>query len=330
MTSAHPTSRPATTARTARARAAVLVMGALLAFGLQGCSFFSIFSGLPFIGHRKPRNPAPASAPQATARPKTADTKSASNAKSKSKATPSDAPVVDERSPDQPYEWYKVAQKRVRADSLESAEAALRSALAMDRAYAPALAMLSRLYYDTGRHAQGIQLVESARSHAGEFAGGFPPALTAGLALHYEALGRHDDARHALQSIGGGRSADVGTAWSYVLLRGATPDSATAPAAADVREHPKSAEAQNNYGITRLRAGDLDAARAAFHKAIDLDAKLPGPYYNLTILEKFYALDDAAAARWFRAYRERSSEDPDSLFAVLGREPARNLAGKDD
>lgn len=307
MTSLHPTSDPIRPApRSRRARAMVMLLVGVLALTLQGCSLMSIFHAIPFLGSRHPKGARPAA--------------------SKAKA----APVADASSPDHPYEWVRVAQKRQRADSLESAEAALRSALALNRSYAPALAMLSKLYYESGRSEQGVQLIESARNRASEFEGGFPPELTAGLALHYDALGRQDDARRTLQSIGGNGARDLGGAWSFVLLRSATPDSASGPATAAVREHPRSAVDQNNYGITRLRAGDLEAARTAFRRAIDLDSKLAGPYYNLTILEKFYALDDAAAARWFQAYRERSHDDPDSLFAALGRAPARDLAGKDD
>ena len=75
---------------------------------------------------------------------------------------------------------------------------------------------------------------------------------------------------------------------------------------------------QNNFGITKLRAGDVRAAREAFLAAIELDAKLPGPYYNLAILEQFYTFDEPAARRWFDAYWQRAKDDPDSLVRALG------------
>jgi Flp pilus assembly protein TadD len=93
-----------------------------------------------------------------------------------------------------------------------------------------------------------------------------------------------------------------------------------------VRDEPKRAANQNNYGITRLRAGDPDGAREAFQKAIKLDPTLPGPYYNLAILEKFYLFDDAAAAKWYAAYRARSSDDPDGLAHVFAAPAAGNAA----
>src|SRR4029453_3853658 len=95
-------------------------------------------------------------------------------------------------------------------------------------------------------------------------------------------------------------------------MRGASPDSANAAAAAMVRDRPKSAANQNNAGIARLRAGDPDGAEKLFQRAIELDSRLPGPYYNLAILEKFYRLDDSGAGRWF-------PEDP----RPARRQPAR-------
>ena len=95
-----------------------------------------------------------------------------------------------------------------------------------------------------------------------------------------------------------------------------------------VREHPGSAAHQNNYGITRLRAGDVEGARKAFAAAIDRDSKLAGPYYNLAILEKYYRFDDGAASRWFGEYWKRSHDDPDGLAAVFGMKPVRSLAAE--
>jgi tetratricopeptide (TPR) repeat protein len=221
--------------------------------------------------------------------------------------------------PQEPYWPYRLGQLLLARDSVAQAENALHESLARNRAYAPALALLSKLYYDSGRHTQAIELLEVARSAPG----GMPDALHAGLALHYDALGRGDLARGAIAGVG--RAGD-GSALVYVRLRGDAPDSAAAPASAALRQDGKSAANQNNYGITRLRAGDPTAARRAFQEAIELDPKLPGPYYNLAILEKFYLLDDAAAAKWFRLYRQRSGEDPDSLAQVFVTEPGRQLS----
>jgi tetratricopeptide (TPR) repeat protein len=227
--------------------------------------------------------------------------------------------------PTEPYWPYHVAELYVGADSLALAEPALREALARDATYAPALALLSKLEYDSGRHLEAIQMLEAVRQKAGHL----PPELLAGLALHYGAIERTDLAATAVAGMAHSERSEVSTALVCVTLQGATPDSATALAAELVRRNPHSAACQNNYGITRLRAGDPDGARGAFEKAIDLDPKLPGPYYNLAILDKFYALDDAAAAHWFQKYQAHSTDDPDGLAKLF--EPAGSgLANQKD
>ena len=211
----------------------------------------------------------------------------------------------------------RLAEHHVAVDSLALAESELREALALDPGYAPALSLLSKLYYESGRYSQGIALLEPVLSRPNAFGEEARRALLSGLALHQDALGRTDLARATLASarLAGGdetESADV-----YVMLRGDAPDSATALAREVLRREGKSAVNLNNFGITRLRAGDLDAAQRAFKSAIDLDPTLPGPYYNLAIMEKFYRFNDTSATRWFGEYWTRSHADPDSLRAVF-------------
>ncbi|MGH7730978.1 MAG: tetratricopeptide repeat protein [Candidatus Eiseniibacteriota bacterium] len=221
----------------------------------------------------------------------------------------------------EPYWPYRLGEIYAEADSTARAESALKSSLARDPSYAPALALLSKLYYHAGRHQDGVELLEAARTRPGAFSEGVPPALLGGLALHYEALGRHD---LAAAVVAGAQGSDPGKARSalvYVTLRGEHPAAAADPARAAVDDDPRSAANQNNYGLTRLRAGDPKAARDAFLKAIEIDPKRPGPYYNLAILERFYFFDDEAAARWLKAYRERSNVDPDGLFKLFEKAP---------
>ena len=228
--------------------------------------------------------------------------------------------------PAQPYWPYRMAEVYLEADSTAQAEAALENALARDPSYAPALSRLSRLYYDSGRHSLAIARLEAAR----QAAGGLAPPLLAGLALHYDALHRVDEARAVMAQIP--RSdREAGSALVYLTLRGERPDSAGALADALLDRDSGSAANHNNLGITRLRAGDPVAARKAFLRAIDLDPRRAGPYYNLAILEKYYLFDDASAARWFKAYAQRSRQDPDSLFGVFykGERPP-SLAGKEE
>jgi len=230
--------------------------------------------------------------------------------------------------PQEPYWPYRLGQIYLEADSAARGEAALRTALSRDPSYAPALALLSKRYYDTGRHQQAVEMLESARTKAAASPDGVPPGLIGGLALHYEAMGRHD---LATGLVGAAPRSDAGSSRSalvYVTLRGDQPGAASDLARAALDDDPHSAVNQNNYGITRLRAGDPKAARTAFLKAIEIDPKLPGPYYNLAILERFYVFDEEAAGRWLEAYRQRASDDPDNLFATPKKGEPKPVAEK--
>ncbi len=274
-----------------------LALGAVLA-GTSGC-------GLTVFGHRADVTEAPL-VPVAVKLPDDV---------AGTRARMAEAPA-------EPFWPYRLGVLYAQADSTQEAEAALRRALALDPAHAPSLALLSDLYFKAGRHDEAIRMLENARAHA--FPEGMPAALLEGLALHYDAVDRVADARAALAAApasDAGRSARV-----YLELRGEAAGGADALAEEAAQRAPKSAVNQNNLGIARLRAGDPDGAEKAFTKAIDLDASLPGPYYNLAILAKFYRFDDAAAARWFRAYRERANADPDGLAGVIGGEEARPIA----
>ena len=211
-----------------------------------------------------------------------------------------------------PFWPYQSAVRLVAADSLAPAEAELEAALALDPAYAPALSLLSKLLFASGRHREAVTLLEPDA-----YAPEARLQLLAGLALHEDALGEAERAARALAPVIEAGSRQAGSAGVYVTLRGETPDAATELAKDVARRDGRSAVNQNNLGITRLRAGDVDGARKAFASAIEHDASLPGPYYNLAILEKYYRFDDAAAARWFAEYWNRSHDDPDGLRGVF-------------
>jgi Tfp pilus assembly protein PilF len=233
--------------------------------------------------------------------------------------------------PAEPYWPYRVAELELGRDSSAAAERALTDALKRDHDYAPALALLSKLDYQNGRNLDAIGRLEAARQRASDAGKPFPAGLTAGLALNYDAIDRVDRAAPLAALLPEDGSPDERTTRVFLRLRGPAPDSAAALAEQTVKDRPKGAADQNNYGITRLRAGDPDRAREAFLRAIQLDASLPGPYYNLAILEKFYRLDDDGAAKWYAEYRARSNDDPDGLARVFAAPAAGNAhAGPED
>lgn len=232
--------------------------------------------------------------------------------------------------PDEPYWPFRLAELLVTTDSLAGAETALLASLDRRPFHAPALSLLSKLYFESGRHREAVTMFDSLAARPGGFPDGMPPVLLEGLALHYDALDETDNAAAVLSRIAPRDRERMGASLVYLTLRGQSPDSAAPTASAELKRDGKSAVNQNNYGITRLRAGDPQSAREAFHRAMEIDSDLPGPYYNLAILEKYYEYNDEAASGWFRLYKERSQDDPDGLFDVFANgEPSATVERKD-
>lgn len=213
--------------------------------------------------------------------------------------------------PWEPYWPYAAGSLYVEADSLARAESSLRAALDVDPAYGPALSRLSEIYYRENRHQEAVDLLETARAAHPEI----PPELLADLVLHQEALGHPEAARNLMQGLKGTpQETEVET---FVLLRGDDFAAAVAPAEQQLAAAPENAVHQNNYGITRLHAGDPVGAKKAFLTAVSLDPFLPGPLYNLALTERFYFMDDAAGRQWFDRYWDLSQADPDGLHDVF-------------
>ena len=208
--------------------------------------------------------------------------------------------------------------------SLPEDEAGLRAVLAANPWNAPALSRLSKIFWDEGRYQEGVDLLESARTSAMRF----PDELLAALALHHDALGDTEIAAQltaTLESRVHDWSRD-GSAVTFLRLRGDSFATAEDVAERAVKANG-SAPNWNNLGIALLYAGKPEAARDAFLKARDKDSTLPGPLYNLAIVDRFYRFDDDGARDWFRKYRSLSSEDPDGLAALLDVKVAAGSAG---
>lgn len=300
-----------------------LTMGSalLLAIALGGCA-------VPFLGARSQgvQSQLVAKATPATKSARVAKAKAARVSKSKNAAAALKETPVAVVEADDAGTWYRRAQRQFDADSAEAAEHSILVALERDRGYSPALALASKLDYEAGRHAESIERLAIVRTESTRFHDGERALLMAGLALHLDAVGQSAEAKEALASAPAAEERETGSARIYVLLRSDAPDEATELARRAVDRDGKSAVNLNNRGITQLRGGDIEAARKTFLQSIERDAKLPGPYYNLAILEKFYLLDDAAAATWYAAYRERSQADPDGLAEVFRGSALKSVA----
>lgn len=229
-----------------------------------------------------------------------------------------------ERTVEEPAEpWWptRAAELEAAAGNTAAAENSLRTALTRDSAYAPALTKLSRMLYQQGRHDEAVRLLEPVRDHRTALDASDRAAVLAGLALHEAALGQDGEARSTLAMLGHADRDDAAGVAAYLAVRGSSADSAVKLTQAAVKAVPGSAANHNNLGIALLRTADPDGATREFERAIALDPSLPGPWYNMAILERWYRLDPTAAAKRFQQYWTLSHADPDSLYTELGHEP---------
>ena len=133
-----------------------------------------------------------------------------------------------------------------------------------------------------------------------------------------EALGESVAAREAVTRAHEASAREAGSAALYLELHRPTATGPEALSRTVERSAGGDAAALNNVGIAKLRRGDVDGARRAFETALAHDAALPGPYYNLAILEQWWRHDREAASRRFAQYWRLSHDDPDGLVAVFG------------
>jgi len=211
--------------------------------------------------------------------------------------------------PTEPYWPYRLAELDVAADSVDSAISHLKQSLAVEATYAPALSLLSRLYYEAGRHDEAIALLQpyvDANATA-------PDAIRASLALHLEASGDYERASQTLSACNGD-APEVLAARALVALRLNDAKNTLSSAKAALDHDPKNAAYHNNYGLALLCAGRPADARDAFQAALAIDNRLASALYNMAVVETFYFCDDAEGKRWFARYKELASADPDNLM----------------
>lgn len=225
--------------------------------------------------------------------------------------------------PDEPYWPHAQGVIHLTRGEVTRALDDFQRALDRNPDYAPALSHLSALEYETGAHAVALERLAASQERHAQTGRSFPTPLLAALVLHADALDQLDLVDRWLPAlIDDPQTAGVG---AYLLLRGDGFSRAATPARAAAQANPESAPDQNNLGVTRLMSGDPEAAAQAFQAARDLDPELPGPHYNLALLEAFFLLDTDTARENFARYRSLATEDPDRLSDLLS---TGTLAGK--
>ncbi len=215
--------------------------------------------------------------------------------------------------PSEPYWSFRMGELYDAADSTALAMQYLGKSLGVDPAYEPAVALLSKLYYQAGMFAQGIDLLDGFLARKPQSS----DEIRVALALHLDAIGDTERAQSVLAQCTNG-SEPVQEARTYVALRGQNPKSALASAKQALDADDGSAVNHNNYGIALLHAGRPVEAREHFKNALSIDDEMPGALYNMAIVEAFYFFDEAAGREWFARYKKVATDDPDDLVARLG------------
>lgn len=216
-------------------------------------------------------------------------------------------------SPAEPYWPYRIAELYNAADSATEAVSYLEEALSVDAAYAPAAALLSKIYYERQQYEAAVTLLDGFLAASPDA----PDAIRAALALHLEALGDVERAEALLDQCHSD-SKEARATRTFVSLRGEQLGTALQSARQALDDNPRSAANHNNYGIALLHAGQPIEAKKEFLDALELNGQLPGALYNMAILEAFYFFDEDAGRQWFEQYKKYSSDDPDNLSSLFG------------
>lgn len=182
--------------------------------------------------------------------------------------------------------------------------------------YPAALALRSRLHYELGEHQQAADMLRTADARQA-----LSPALLAGLALHLERLEHYDaaDAIYARLEP----APETSSVLIYRRLSGEEFPQALELAEQAVARDPNDAQTLNNHAVALLYAGAPSRAKEQLLRAHALDAKLPGPLYNLAIVDRYYFFDEAASRQWLSDYLRLSSEDPDGLVESFAQADAQ-------
>jgi tetratricopeptide (TPR) repeat protein len=223
--------------------------------------------------------------------------------------------VQSSLSPQEPYWPHRLATIHFAHSRTDSALALATEALRRDPDYAPALALCSRLLFATGQHREAADLLLAADAREP-----LPAALLAGLALHLERLEAYDEADAIFARLRPEPATD--DVLVYRRLSGQDFKQALALAEEAVARDRDDAQKLNNYAVTLLYAGDPNKAKELLLRAHELDAKLPGPLYNLAIVDRYYFFDEAASRQWLGDYLRLSSDDPDGLIESFAQADA--------
>jgi len=187
--------------------------------------------------------------------------------------------------PDSPEPSVRLALLHYEQGDADAALGQLRSALARDPAYEPALTLLARLLHESGRSEAGVRWFATRPLSA------WPEAVRLDVALLLADTGRTEEARRILVELQEGAHRDAATAnLAWVdLLEGKNADAATRLASLGA----DAPEVRNNLAVAKLRAGDVEGSEALLEKLADGESGFAPARLNLALLRRHYRFDTA-------------------------------------
>jgi tetratricopeptide (TPR) repeat protein len=168
----------------------------------------------------------------------------------------------------------------------------LRQSLARDRAYAPSLALLTKLMHDAGRSAEALQYFKKLPLDT------LPEPVRLNVALLYADVGNTVQARKLLQGLTTGAWADAAEV-NLVYLDLVDEDNGVAAKRLEggLGRFGDTPEAVNNRALALLRAGDVEAGARLLKELAAEHPEFGAAQLNLALLLRHYLFDATGAER---------------------------------
>ena len=171
----------------------------------------------------------------------------------------------------------------------DAALRSLRAALVRAPDHEPALTLLARILYETGRSAEGVRYFAARPTPA------WPEAVRLDVALLLAAAGQRREARRLLDELSGGahaQAARANLAW-LDLLEGRTEAAVTQ--LEELARRDESPQVLHNLALARLHAGDVAGSARLLERLVERD--FAPARHSLALLLRHYRFDDEAAAQ---------------------------------
>lgn len=168
---------------------------------------------------------------------------------------------------------------------------------------AEALALLGEAYLRARMYHHATDVLERASALATD-----DPEVRRRLALGRMGIGRTSEAILALKQSFALDATGMGSGLllAFIQIRHGEIDAARRTAAELAARFSDNPVTENLVGVVERSAGDLDAARAAFVRALELDAGFEPAAFNLAGLELAEGRPDVAAAHYWRILERNS------------------------